>query len=93
MGFRIDKVIADKMLMAIEEDNPVEIMQAEETRKEESAPPEWKWDPSIEIVVVPGRRIISNHGWTFLIIITVNYRWIRVALWLGVRVLARGSGS
>jgi hypothetical protein len=55
MGLRVDKVVADKMVMVTDEDVPVEIMQTEETRKEKSTPPEGIWDPSVEIVVVPRR--------------------------------------
>jgi hypothetical protein len=56
----------------------MEIMQTEETREEKSAPPEWVWDPGIHIIVVPGWRIVANHGWTFVVIIIVDYRRIGV---------------
>ncbi len=71
MGLRVGKVIADKMVMVTEEDVPVEIMQTEETRKEESTPPEWIWDPSIEIVVIPWRWVVSYNRRAFLIVIVV----------------------
>ncbi len=90
MGFWIDKVIADKMVMAIDEDSPVEIMQAEETRKEESAPPEWKWDPSIEVVIIPRRWIICDNRGTFIIVIVVYF--IRVGLGLILSILTGATG-
>jgi hypothetical protein len=80
MGLRVGKVIADKMVMVTEEDVPVEIMQTEETRKEESTPPEGIWDPSIEIVVVPWRWIIGNNRWTLLIVVVVYFARIELSL-------------
>jgi len=80
MGLRVDKVIADEMVMVTDEDVPVEIMETEETRKEESAPPEWIWDPSIEIVIVPRGWIICNNRWTFLIVVVVYFARIELSL-------------
>jgi hypothetical protein len=56
----------------------MEVMQAEETREEKSTPPEWVWDPSIHIIVIPGWRIVAHHGWAFVVIIIVDYRRISV---------------
>ena len=72
MGLPIDKVIADETVMVTDEDAPVKIMQAEEATEVKSTPPEWVWDPGIHIIVIPGRRIIADHGWTFFVIIIVD---------------------
>jgi hypothetical protein len=49
MGLRIDKVIADQMVMVMmtNHNDSVKIMQAEEARKEKSTPPEWIRDPCV----------------------------------------------
>jgi hypothetical protein len=39
---------------------PVEIDQDKEAVEAEPSPPEWRWDPIIEIGVFPGGCIISN---------------------------------
>jgi hypothetical protein len=90
MGLRVDKVIADKMVMVTEEDVPVEIMQTEETRIEKSTPPERIWDPGIEIVVVPRRWIIGDNWRTFLIVVVVYFG--RVGLSLIFSILTRAAG-
>ena len=90
MAYWIDKVIADKMVMVTDEDVPVEIMQTEETRKEESTPPEWIWDPSIEVVVIPWRWIIRDNWWTFIIVIVVYFSRVRLGLVFSILTWAAG---
>ena len=51
---------------------PVEIVQDEEAAEAETSPPEWPWDPSIEITVVPGRWIIANDGRSVIAIVFLN---------------------
>jgi len=91
MGLRIDKVIADKMVMVTDEDAPVKIMKAVETCEEESTPPEWIWDPSIEIVVIPWRWIIRDNWWTFIIIIVVYFSRVKLGLIFGILSGATGD--
>ena len=51
---------------------PVEIVQYEEAAKTELIPPEWPWDPDIEIIVFPWRRIITHDGRSVLVIVLFN---------------------
>jgi hypothetical protein len=71
-------VIADEYPVTTHEDDPMEVMQAEETREEKSTRPEWVGDPSIHIIVIPGWRIVAHDGWTFVVIIIVDHRRIGV---------------
>jgi hypothetical protein len=66
----------------------VEVVQDEEAPEEETGPPEWVWNPTIHIIVIPGRRIIADHGWTFVVIVIVDYRRIGV-----IRVTCRRFAS
>jgi hypothetical protein len=51
---------------------PVEIVQYEEAAELELIPPERPWDPGIEIIVFPWRRIIAHDGRSILIIVLLN---------------------
>jgi hypothetical protein len=54
----------------------MEIVQNKKAREEETRTPEWVGNPSIQVVVIPGRWIISNHRRTFIIVVLVNcFRW------------------
>jgi hypothetical protein len=50
----------------------MEIVQDKKARKEEARTPEWERNPSVQVAVVPGRWIISNHWRTFIIVVPVN---------------------
>jgi hypothetical protein len=52
----------------------MKIVQDEKTREEETRTPEWIRNPSIQVVVIPRRRIISNHWRAFIVVVLVNYR-------------------
>jgi len=71
-------VIGDPGMATADENTPMKITQAEEASEVKSTPPEWIGNPGIHIIVIPGRRIIADHGWTFVVIIIVDYRRIEV---------------
>ena len=50
----------------------VKIPKDEEAAEAVPSPPEWPWDPIIQITVFPGRRIIAHHGRTVFVIISLN---------------------
>jgi hypothetical protein len=52
--------------------DPVEIVQHEVAAEAETSPPEWPWDPSIEITVLRGRWIIAHDGRSVLVIVFLN---------------------
>jgi len=60
-------------IMVVEMDVPVEVMEDKESIKEESSAPEGKWNPGIQIIVIPGRRIVSYNRGTIIVVIVVDY--------------------
>jgi len=52
----------------------MKIVQNKKAREEETRIPEWVGNPSVKVVIIPGRWIISNHRRTFVIVVFINYR-------------------
>jgi hypothetical protein len=72
----------------------MKIVQDEKAREEETRTPEWVRNPSVQIVVIPGRWIVSDNRWTFSIVVAFNYRrrdvftarrWLTFCVLLGSR--------
>jgi hypothetical protein len=72
----------------------MEIIQNEKAREEESRTPEWVGNPSVQVVVIPRRWIISDHRRTFVIVVLVNglrfnvftaRRWLTFCVLFGSR--------
>jgi hypothetical protein len=84
-------MIADHTPTVTNVDGPVEVIQTEEAREVKPAPPERVWNPCVKVIIIPRRWVVGYDWRTFFIIIIVNYRWVRVALWLGLCVLALGT--
>lgn len=92
MGIWVDVVIADQMMMMVVVE--MKIIQDEKAREEETRTPEWVRNPSVQVVIIPGRRIVSDNRRTFSIVILVNYRrrnvftarrWLTFCILLGSR--------
>jgi hypothetical protein len=52
----------------------MKIVQYVKAGEEEPSIPEWVRNPSIQVVVIPGWRIVSNNRWTFSIVVFVYFR-------------------
>lgn len=76
-------MITDDNHSVSEDDNSVEVMKSEESRKEETAKEEWKRNPRIEVPIIPWRRIVGDHRRTFFIVVVIDHPWtsILIALW------------
>jgi hypothetical protein len=74
--------------VSIKKDTPVEIMETEEPREPKPTKPERIRNPSIEVVIIPGRWIVSDNGRALIVVIVVNRRWFVI---LGI-VLRRCCG-
>jgi len=72
MGLRVDEVIADAVMTIM----VMKIVQDKEAREEETRKPEWVGNPSVQVVIIPGRWIVRDYRRTFLVIVIVNY-WRR----------------
>ena len=51
----------------------MEVVEDEESGEPEAGGPEWVRDPCVHVIVIPGRRIVSDDGWPFIVIVVVNY--------------------
>jgi len=69
VGDGVDVVIADPVVMAMMD---VKIAQDEKTREPECTIPERVRNPSVQIIVIPGRGIVSDNGWTFRVEVVVD---------------------
>jgi hypothetical protein len=58
---------------AVDDDDCVKVMKNEESGEPESRAPEWIRDPSIHIVVIPGRRVISDNRRSLIIIVVIDH--------------------
>ncbi len=81
------------MVMVTDEDDPVEIVQNEKSREDESGAPEWIHNPVIQIIIIPGRRIVSNHRGTFLVVVVVYYGGVRLGLVFSILIGATRDNS
>jgi hypothetical protein len=84
MGPRVHPVIGDDVMvimamievvivmeMMTDNDN-IKIVQDEEAGQEATGPPEGIRDPSVQVVIIPRRRIVGDHRRPFVIVIVVN---------------------
>jgi hypothetical protein len=51
----------------------VEVVENEESGEPETGPPEGIRDPRVHVVVIPGRRVVSDDGRPFIVVVVVNY--------------------
>jgi hypothetical protein len=78
MGPGIDEVIADQIMtmmvrtMRVMTMMNMKIVQNEKAREEETRTQEWVRNPCVKVGIIPRRRIISNHGRTFIVVVLVN---------------------
>ncbi len=84
MGPWIEEVIGDQMVMVVMTNKATEIREDEKPGEEESRAPEWVRNPIVQIVVIPGGRIVSDNGRAFLIVIVIDYRGIGLRLVLSI---------
>ena len=90
MGLRVDEVIADAVMTIM----VMKIVQDKEAREEETRTPDWVGDPSVQVVIIPGRWIVGDYRRTFSVVILVNDRrrnvftargWLTLCILLGSR--------
>jgi hypothetical protein len=51
----------------------VEVVENEESGEPETGPPEGVRDPRVHVIVIPGRRVVSDDGRPFIVVMVVNY--------------------
>ena len=68
------------MVMMADNRDEAEIVQDEESGEVEPGAPEWIGYPVVQIIIIPRRWIVRNDRWTFIVVIIVDYRSIRLSL-------------
>jgi hypothetical protein len=75
----IEEVIGDPEMMVMKaSDDNVKIVQDEESREEEPGTPERIRNPAIQVVIIPGRRIVGDNRRPFVIVIVVDFLRLNV---------------
>jgi hypothetical protein len=69
---KIDDVVGDHKGVVMEKYMPMKIMQDKEPGKKEPRTPERIRNPSIQVIIRLGRRVVGNHRRAIIIIIVVN---------------------
>src|SRR5512136_405393 len=66
-------MIGNEVRRTVSINGPVEIVQNEESGEPKTGAPEWVRDPCIHVIVIPGRRIVSDDGRPLIVVIVANY--------------------
>jgi hypothetical protein len=80
MGLWVDEMVADYPPSPIRKTESVEVVQTEESWEPESRKPEWIRNPGIQIIIIPGWRIVSHNRWTFGVVIVIDYLRLPIIL-------------
>jgi len=74
----VKEMIANHYHPIMNTDDFMEVMEDEESREEKPRAPERVRNPGIEVEVIWGRRIVSNHRWAVPVIVIVDHRRLGV---------------
>ncbi len=51
----------------------VEVVENEESGEPEPGTPKGVRDPRVHVGVIPRRRVVSDDGWPFIVVVVINY--------------------
>ena len=66
-------MIGNEIRPTVSVNGPVEIVENKESGEPETRAPEWVRDPCVHIIVIPGGRVVSDDGRSFIVVVVVNY--------------------
>ena len=66
-------MIGNEARTTVSVNGPVEVVENEESGEPETVAPEGVRDPRVHVIVIPGRRVVSDDGWPFIVVVVVNY--------------------
>ena len=66
-------MIGNEARPTVSVNGPVEVVENEESGEPETGAPEGVRDPGIHVIVIPGRRVVSDDGRPFIVVVVVNY--------------------
>ena len=73
VGSGVSKVVGNYANPSIYEESSVKVMEDEEAREKGTGAPEWIRDPSVHVVIIPGRRIVRDDWRTFIIVVVIDH--------------------
>jgi len=66
-------MIGNEARPTVSVNGPVEVVENEESGEPETGVPEGIRDPRVHVIVIPGRRVVSDDGRPFIVVVVVNY--------------------
>ena len=66
-------MIGNEARPTVSVNGPVEVVENEESGEPETGAPEGVGDPRVHVIVIPGRRVVSDDGRPFIVVVVVNY--------------------
>ena len=66
-------MIGNEVRPTVSVNGPVEVVENEESGEPETGAPEGVRDPRVHVIVIPGRRVVSNDRRPFIVVVVVNY--------------------
>jgi hypothetical protein len=73
VGSGVSKVVRNYANPSIYEESSVEVVENKESREPGTRAPEWIRDPSVHVVIIPGRRIVCDDWRTFIIVVVIDH--------------------
>jgi hypothetical protein len=74
----VSPVIGDDVVMSMPMNVSMEIMENKVPREIEPGVPEWAGDPGVQVIIIPGRRVIGDDRRAFGIVIIIDFGGCRV---------------
>ena len=65
-------MIGNKGMPTVSVNGPVEVVENEESGEPETGVPEGVRNPRVHVIVIPGRRVVSDDGRPFIVVVVVN---------------------
>ena len=66
-------MIGNEAMPTVSVNGPVEVVEDEESGEPETGAPEGIRNPRVHVRVIPWRRIVSDDGWPFTVVVVVDY--------------------
>jgi hypothetical protein len=76
MMITVEHVIGNNEHIPVDKEDPVKVIENEESGEEEPAAPERGRNPCVQVVIIPRRRVVSDDRWALIVIIIVDNRWL-----------------
>jgi hypothetical protein len=72
VGPGIAKMIGNEPGPIVYENGSVEVMENKESREPETGAPERIRNPGVHVIIIPGRRVVSDDWRAFIVVVVIN---------------------